>query len=170
MSLATSIAYTAAVTVYIFYLYVTTGATGTVQVSWSGAHTLAGSVSTVQGLAPLAPDQVAAGGSGTSTAPSSGATPTTTQAVEIAWGVIANTGASIGGSWSNSFTDNQTVNINGNNTVDDGYLILSSTGAQTAAKTAITSSTWGAVCATFKGVGHSPSLINTQAVNRTSQY
>lgn len=163
---------------YIFYLVIASGATATATLSFSGFQAAALSVSTVQGIVTASPlDQVASAGLGTGSSPSSGATPTTSQASEIAWGAIGKAGSvtTVGGSWSNSFTDNQSVSAGTSIALNDGYLILSATGAQTAAKTGTNAgSNWGALCATFKGSAASgvvaESLISSQAVNRSASF
>lgn len=172
MSLAVTKAYTGAVSVYIFYLVVVSGATGSVTLSWAGSHTGAILVSTIQGIATGSPlDQVSSGSGAGSTSPTSTATPTTTQASEIAFGAIGCNVNSIGGSWSNAWSDNQTEATALNNTLNEGFLILSSTGAQTAAKTGTTSLTnYGACCATFKGAVYTRSSVLIQAVNRATNF
>lgn len=176
MSLALSQISSSPNTGYIFYLVVASGATGTVIVSWSGSHQAVISVSTVQGITTSSPlDQVvSATGSGTS--PSSGATSATSLAAEIAFGLIEVPSISgpISGSWSNGWTANQAANLAGTvNAISDGYLVLSSTGAQTAAKTGTNTGTWAAICATFKGLPAGLAgepVVSMQAVNRSAVY
>lgn len=150
MSLASSVNYTGATTAYIFYLVVASGATGTVTASWTGNHAVVLSASTISGLASAVVD-VTHTGTGSGTAPSSGATATTTAAVEIAFGVTVMTGVAAAGTWQNSWSANQSVTATGSALcLLDGFLVLSSTGAQTAALTGTNSGAWGAVIATFK--------------------
>jgi hypothetical protein len=100
---------------------------------------------------------------GSSTSPSSGATAATTQAYEVVVGVISTEGpgGDTQGSWSNSFQPIAYVGTTGgagasNVTLSVGYKIVSATGAQTAAKTGITSRQWGAATATYKGIVTTP--------------
>ena len=96
-------------------------------------------------------------GYGTSTAPSSGATPTTTQADELLVGVVGTEGpdGDTAGAWDGSFLAGPRLGTTGstadtNLTVSLGYRIVSDTGAYTASKTGITSRDWGAMIATFR--------------------
>ncbi len=140
--------------VYIFYLAIASGASGSVVASWSGSHSSGLTATTVQG-GIVAVDQTASN-SGDSNSPSSGATSVTSQPNEIAWGAIEFLGIGLApggstGNWNNSWIDDQRADVPSTlNALDDGYLILSSEGAQTASKNFATSCTWGAVCATFK--------------------
>ena len=102
-------------------------------------------------------DQIAVG-TGTSASPSSGATSATTQNYEIIIGAVATEGpgSDIKGSWSNSFQPIVYIGTLGaaptaNTTLSLGYKIVGTTGAQTSAKTGITSRDWGAATATYKG-------------------
>lgn len=153
MSLATSILLTGAVTLYIFYLPIASGATASATVSWTSLHSAVMAVSTVQGIVTASPLDKVQQATGNSTAPSSGATATTSQAVEIAFGAVGtSTTGVVDGTWSNSYTPGQSIAIAAGATIHEGYLILSSTGAQTAAKTGITTGRWGAAVATFLGL------------------
>ena len=95
-----------------------------------------------------------AGASGTSTSPSSGATATLAQANELCIGVIVTSGPSTdaAGTPSNGYTAGQRVGTTGGGdvTVAEIYKIVSSTSAQTFAKTSITSRAWRALGATYK--------------------
>lgn len=103
------------------------------------------------------PFDKAATGIGTGTSPSSGATATLAQADEICIGAVGTEGPveDAAGTWSNSFNNGQRDGTTGgspasNITVSEGFLIVSSTAAQTAAKTSITSRDWAAAIATYK--------------------
>lgn len=99
-----------------------------------------------------------ANGTGSSTAPSSGATATTSQANELLIGVCAWLHASAGmsyGSWSNSFTGaqddgNSTGASGGEVTISDGYRNVTATGAYTAAKTGASNVPWAAAILTLQ--------------------
>lgn len=100
-----------------------------------------------------------------SDAPSSGATATLAQALEIAIGAVATEGPSgdTAGTWSNSFTAGPRSGTTGglaatNRTISLGYKIVSATDALTAAKTGITSRPWVAAIQTFKGSTRVPSV------------
>jgi len=103
-------------------------------------------------------DQTAAA-TGSSTSPSSGATSATTQAYEVVIGAIGTEGpgGDTQGSWSNGFQPIAYTGTTGgaaaaNVSLSVGYKIVNATGAQTAAKTGITSRQWGAAVATYKGL------------------
>jgi hypothetical protein len=96
---------------------------------------------------------------GSSTSPSSGATSATTQAYEVVIGAIGTEGpgGDTQGSWSNGFQPIAYTGTTGgaaaaNVSLSVGYKIVNATGAQTAAKTGITSRQWGAAVATYKGL------------------
>lgn len=103
-------------------------------------------------------DQIAAA-TGSSTSPSSGATSVTGQNYEILIGAVGTEGpgGDTQGAWSNSFQGIAYIGTTGgaaaqNVSLSVGYKIVSATGAQTAAKTGITSRQWGAAIATYKGL------------------
>ncbi len=112
---------------------------------------------------------------GSSTSPSSGATSATTQAYEIAIGAIGTEGPGTDtqGSWSNGFQGIAYTGTTGgaaasNVTLSVGYKVLTATGAQTAAKTGITSRQWGAAVATYKGLvstGPTPTTLAYASVS-----
>ena len=96
-------------------------------------------------------------GTGSSAAPSSGATLTTSQAEELLIGAIGTDGpdGDPAGTWENSFTAGPRLGTTGgaadaNITASMGWRIVSATGAYTAAKSGITSRAWAALIATFK--------------------
>lgn len=90
------------------------------------------------------------------TSPSSGAAGTTVQAGEILIGVVSiGQDVAVGGAWSNSFTGGQSANTTGgsaagNASVNEGYRIVSATGAYTAAKTGATSANTATLILTYK--------------------
>ena len=97
-------------------------------------------------------------GTGSGTTPSSGATATTSQADEILIGAVGTEGpdGDAAGTWSNSFNNGQRLGTTGasaagNVTISEGYLVVSSAAAYTAAKTGSTSRDWAAAIATYKG-------------------
>lgn len=137
---------------YVFYLNVPAGATSNVTVSWGGAHSAAMTASTATGIISASPLGQTATGSGNSTAPSSGATATTVQNVELAWGAICVFGNAVSGTWQNSWSGGQTVKGSAASGLAEGFKVLSVKGAQTAAQTGDPSAAWGAICVTFKGV------------------
>ena len=149
----------------IYYFYVASGATATVTASWTGTHIGAISVSTIQGASATPLDQIASA-NGNSTTPSSGATPSTLQPSEIAIGAVAMNAATIGGSWSNGWSPNQNVTSSSSITVGDGFLIVSTINAQTAAKTGTSSAQWAAVCATFKAATNCQPTLGTLGVSQ----
>jgi len=104
----------------------------------------------------VAPVDKFAHASGTSTTPSSGATAALTQKPELLLGFVMTSGPveDAAGTWSNSFNVGQRNGTTGgtaslNSTVSEGYLVVASTSAATAAKTAITSRAWEAFIVTF---------------------
>lgn len=90
--------------------------------------------------------------SGSSTAPSTGATGTTTQADELLIGNISYSSATTAvSSWGNSFAAGQNSQYASNNmSAAEGYLVVSATGAYTAAATLAASESWSAGIATYK--------------------
>lgn len=140
----------------IWYLANVTGATGNVVANRSVGNFIGGAITalSLSGVTSSPLDQSATA-TGTSTSPSSGATATTAQANEILIGSIGhNSGTPTNpqpGSWSNSFTAGQFSENAGTTTcVEDGYLLVSATGAYTAAKTGDDNLAWVASIATFK--------------------
>ncbi len=114
-------------------------------------------VALFRGLADVSPFDQTMSATGSSTAPASGASPTTTQADELLIGVVGTEGpvGDSAGTWDNSFTagprqGTTSATADANITVSMGYRIVSATGAYTASKTGITSRDWGAMIATFK--------------------
>lgn len=102
-------------------------------------------------------DQVASATASNTSTPSSGATPTTTQADELLIGVIGTEGpvGDTAGTWQNSFLDGPrtgtTVGTADTNiTIALGYRVVDTVGTYTAAKTGITARDWGAIIGTFK--------------------
>jgi hypothetical protein len=111
----------------------------------------------VDGLPASALDR-SASATGTSATPSSGATATPTQDVELIVGLIATAGAPTDtpGEWTNGFARLARDGIAGEQsldavTLDLAYQLISAAAAQTAAKSGMASRAWAALCATFKG-------------------
>ena len=112
-------------------------------------------------------------GTGSGTAPSSGATAVTTQADELLVGAVGTEGPQqdITGIWDNAFNtgdrrgsgDSTATN---NVTIADGWKIVSATAAYTASVSTITTEDWATAIATFKGVS-GPTRNLTVAVNPT---
>lgn len=127
----------------IWSLYSAAGGTGNIVASHASSKDMAIAASAVSNLNSSSLDQTA-GATGNSTAPSSG--PASTKvANEFLFGATVN-----GGTWSNSFTDGQTSLSGGSGAkVDEGYKIVSSTGAYAAAKTGTGGGIWTAVIATY---------------------
>jgi hypothetical protein len=89
--------------------------------------------------------------SGHGTAPSSGATPATTQPGELLVGCAAWEGFSPSGTWDNAFTAGQQTTI-ATNSIEDSSKNVLATGAYTASKTGSTNASWAAACVTFRSV------------------
>lgn len=134
----------------IFSLYSASGGTGEVMASHVSGGDLSMNAYTVTNLAPSALDKTKAG-QGNGTNPASGATPVTAKANELLWGVMgyaSNSAAS--GVWSDGFTSGGQSSYSGDTgAIEDGYKIVSSTGAYAAAKTGVTKDGWNAVIATY---------------------
>jgi hypothetical protein len=135
-----------------------TAGTQTLTVSFSGATIQkAIAASEIAGLKASPIDQFTAG-QGSSLNPDSGATPTTTQASEIWFGTGSIEGpiGDLAGTWQNSFTTGQRDGTTGgtpqsNATVQEGYLIVSTTGAARAQIQLSTSRGWECAICTLKG-------------------
>jgi hypothetical protein len=135
----------------------------------------------LEGLSAAAFDRSSAG-TGTGTSPSSGATAALSQADEICVGAIGTEGppTDAAGTWSNSFNAGQrdgtdSAGAASNVTISEGYLVVSGTTAQTAAKTSIASRDWAAAIATYKGAAAAAFIaaknrIPGQAVKRSNFY
>ena len=134
----------------IFSLYTASGGTGDIVASHASAGDLSINASSVTNLAPSALDKTKAG-QGDGTNPSSGATPITTKANELLWGVVGYASASAAsGVWSEGFTSGGQFTFTGDTGgVEDGYKIVSSTGAFAAAKTGTAKDGWSALIATY---------------------
>jgi Concanavalin A-like lectin/glucanases superfamily len=136
----------------IWSLYTATGGTGSLVASQSAKDDMFMDASSVSGLVPSgALDQTAyAHGSGTT--PSSGATPTTSQANEFLYAAMAYaSGYSESGTWLNGFTyGGQMATDGSHDSVEEGFQSVTATGAYTAAKTGVTSDQWQAGLATYK--------------------
>lgn len=126
-------------------------------------------------------DKTASPTQGASTTPSCGPTATTSQASETAIAVICTEGPveDNAGTFSNSFTALGRGGTTGglgvtNCTVAVGTKVLSATGAQTGAKTGITSRSWGAFVFTLKSAADvsislgTPSLLATAPAMTTT--
>ena len=133
----------------IFSLYSAGGGTGDI-VATHTVGDLSINASLVTNLAPSALDKTRVG-YGVGANPSSGATPITTKANELLWGAIgyaSNSAAS--GVWSEGFTSGGQFTFSGDTGgVEDGYKIVSSTGAFVAAKTGTAKDGWSALIATY---------------------
>ena len=130
------------------------GSTITITSTYSQSVAKAAVVSVFRGLASTSALDQTKTGTGSSTSPSSGSV-TTTRANELLIGAIGTSGTTsdTAGTWQNSFIAGQRVGTTGgtaNKTISMGYRIVSSTGAYTASKTGITSTTWAASIATFR--------------------
>ena len=88
-------------------------------------------------------------GAGNNASPTSGNTPTTTAANEELLGFIAQDGA-VDGTWSNSFTNGQSVTNGRGYTISEGYKSVTAKGAYAAAKTGGATRFWGAGIVTVK--------------------
>jgi hypothetical protein len=108
-----------------------------------------GEYSGIATVSPLDKDTSAVGSTG---APSSGATATTTQANEVAIGTICNDSNQNNSAWLNSFTQRDFINSTGGGSRPTNWadLIVSSTGAYTAATSGVLTQNWQALIATFK--------------------
>ncbi len=113
-------------------------------------------------------DQTASATATNSSTPSSGATPTTTQADELLIGVVGTEGPveDAAGSWGNSFLAGPRTGTTGgtadtNITVSLGYRIVDTTGQYTASKSGITARDWGAIIGTYKAdlVADKPTIV-----------
>ncbi len=109
------------------------------------------------GLANSNPLDQTQTGYGTGAAPSSGASPTTTQAGELLIGAVGTEGpdGDAAGTWGGSFSNGPRLGTTGgaddtNITASMGFRIVSETGSFTASKSGITGRDWGAILATFK--------------------
>ena len=133
----------------IFSLYSAGGGTGDVVATHTVAD-LSMNASSVTNLAPSALDKTRVG-HGVGTNPSSGATPITANANEFLWGAIgyASTSA-VSGVWMDGFTSDGQFTYSGDTGgVENGYKIVSSTGAFSTAKTGIANDGWSALIATY---------------------
>jgi len=133
----------------IFSLYSAGGGTGDVVANHTVAD-LSMNASSVTNLAPSALDKTRVG-HGIGPDPSSGATPVTTKADEFLWGAIGYASNSeVSGVWMDGFTSDGQFTYSGDTGgVDNGYKIVSSTGAFAAAKTGVTKDGWSALIATY---------------------
>ena len=134
----------------IFSLYSAGGGTGEIMASHVSAGDLSMNAYTVTNLAPSALDKIKAGdGSGTN--PASGATATTTKANELLWGVIGyGSNSTASGTWSDGFTPGGQSSYSGDTgAIEEGYKVVSSTGAYSAAKTGTKKDGWNAVIVTY---------------------
>lgn len=136
----------------LYSLYISSGATANLTITLSGIATIIVKCLRVTGITSTSwTDKTAATATGTTTSPSSGATATLSQADELVIGAFYRVGSTVGGTWSNSFTDINTSASGANGVNNTGYLIVSSTSAVTAAKTGATSATYSAMVVTYKG-------------------
>ena len=133
----------------IFSLYSAGGGTGDL-VATHTIGDLSMNASSVTNLAPSALDKTRVG-HGVGTNPSSGTTPVTTKANEFLWGAIgyASTSA-VSGVWMDGFTSDGQFAFSGDTGgVENGYKIVSSIGAFSAAKTGVGNDGWSALIATY---------------------
>lgn len=101
------------------------------------------------GIATASPLDRTISAQGTSTAPSSGATATTTQADELVIGLVGWAGATSTASLGAGYTNlGQVALANASTAVESK--VVAATGAQTAAMALAASRDWAAICATFK--------------------
>jgi hypothetical protein len=142
--------------VAIYSLSGATAGTGNIVVSTDASATSAISAITVNDFLSTPLDQQTSA-NGSSTAPSSGATASTTQTNEFIFGCIGTNGPieNAAGTWSSSFANEQRGGTTGagaasNSTASSASLFTTSTGTFTAAKTGITSRPWAAAVATYK--------------------
>ncbi len=133
----------------IFSLYIASGGTGDIVVSHTVGD-LSMNASSVTNLAPAALDKVKEG-HGVGTEPSSGATPVTAKANEFLWGAIGYASNSfVSGAWNDGFTAGGQFSFTGDTGgVEDGYKVVSSTGAFAAAKTGVSKDGWSSLIATY---------------------
>lgn len=122
-------------------------------------------------------DQVSDNNQGSAgTTPTTGNSPTTTQANELIIVSIGRAGSTIGGTWaSGAIADLTTVADSTNVGLNVGYQIVNQTGVWVGSKTGSTSSTYCNVIATYKGVSAAAALPPAaffigQAVRRASYY
>lgn len=101
------------------------------------------------GVATSSPLDKTISAQGTSAAPSSGATATTTQADELVIGLVGWAGATSTASLGSGYTNLAQVALADASTAMESK-IVAATGAQTAAMTLGASRDWAAICATFK--------------------
>ena len=135
----------------------TSGAYLLVYAYGSSSDSIAVAAIKLSGLA-ASPFDKASAGTGTGTAPSSGATAETSQADEILIGAVGWEGdmGDNHGTWNGSFSDGQ---IDGSPdkagakgiVINEGYRIVSAAAAYTASKAGCTSRDWAAAIATYKG-------------------
>lgn len=131
----------------------------------------------VSGLAPISFD-VPSGATGSSATPSDSAI-STNQASEILVGCLATTGplGDLAGTWSNSWSAGQRNGTTGagntsNNTVQEGFKIVSAIESSQAALTGITSRAWAICHVTYKAlVASLPRPLNiNQSVKRSNYF
>lgn len=134
----------------VFSLYSASGGTGEVVASHGSGGDISMNAYKVTNLAPAALDQTKSG-QGSGTAPASGATAATTKGNELLWGVIgygSNSAAS--GAWSDGFTAGGQSSYSGDTgAIEDGYKVVSATGAYSAGKTGVTKDNWNALILTY---------------------
>ena len=134
----------------IFSVYSASGGTGDIVASHASGGDLSINAYSITNLAPSALDKTKAG-YGEDTNPASGATPITTKANELLWGVIGyGSNSAVSGAWSDGFKSGAQFSFSGDTGgIEDGYKTVSSTGAFAAAKTGVTKDCWNAVIATY---------------------
>lgn len=159
-----------AVATYIYSLKIASGATANVAFVTDAGCCMVIEAYKVTGAAATPFDQQASG-TGTSSSPSSGATATTTQADELVFAAIGTNGPSgdAAGTWSGGLGALTRLGTTGsgattNWTLAAAYNIVAATGAQTGAKTGITSREWGACVATYKALA-----VTTVATGRADE-
>lgn len=134
----------------IFTLYSASGGTADIVASHQSGGDLTINAYAITNLAPSALDKTAVA-TGTGTSPASGSTATTSHATELLWGSIGYaSNGKVTGAWIDGFTSGaQFTNTGGISGVEDGYKMVSSTGAYAAAKSGVDKDAWAALIATY---------------------
>lgn len=150
---------------------------GTITITHPSITARAATASVFRGLAPTGTFDRSSTNTGASTAPSSGATPLTTQADELLIGVVGTEGPETDtpGNWLNSFVAGPRLGTTGstiaasNVTVSMGYRVVNATGSYTAAKENIQGRSWSAGIATFRMEVDTtgPSVTVNQAIGQS---
>lgn len=148
--------------------YITSAGTGNIVINFNGTSSAHAMFATkITGLASNPALDVTSGSTGSSGSPSDTGT-STHQAVEIFIAALATQGPTgdAAGSWSNSWTAGQRSGTTGgsnasNQTIQEGFKIVSATESSQAALTGITSRQWAIGHATYKGAS---GTVHTQSL------